>query len=119
MRKCPWIGAVTAGLAAGTVTGLFGGGGGIVLVPLLMLLCDLPQESIFPASIATVFPICLAVLAVTAFTGTLDISASIPYLLGSTAGGFLAGKWGQKIPVTWLHRGLGLFIFWGGIRYLC
>ena len=91
----------------------------MVLVPLLTLLTDLPQRSIFPASIATILPICMTVLAVTILTGTLDISASLPYLLGSAAGGFLAGKWGQKIPVTWLHRGLGLLILWGGVRYLC
>ena len=25
----------------------------------------------------------------------------------------------SQIPAKWLHRGLGIFILWGGIRYLC
>ena len=41
------------------------------------------------------------------------------YLAGSAAGGFLAGIFGKKIPVLWLHRILGIFILWGGIRNLC
>ena len=38
--------------------------------------------------------------------------------LGSALGGSLAGLWGKKIPTRWLHRGLGVLILWGGIRYL-
>ena len=41
------------------------------------------------------------------------------YLAGSAAGGLLAGIFGKKIPVLWLHRILGIFILWGGIRNLC
>ena len=33
-------------------------------------------------------------------------------------GGVLAGMFGKKIPTVWLHRGLGILILWGGIRYL-
>jgi len=33
--------------------------------------------------------------------------------------GLLAGKYGERIPAHWLHRGLGVLILWGGIRYLC
>ena len=40
-------------------------------------------------------------------------------ILGSMAGGLLAGWTGNRIPVKWLHRILGILIIWGGIRYLC
>lgn len=118
MRKHKYMGILLAGLGAGTVTGLFGAGGGMVLVPLLTLLTDLEDAQIFPSSITIILPICLVCLTITAITGTLAFQEALPYLFGSAAGGFLAGKWGQKIPVKWLHRGLGLLILWGGIRYL-
>ena len=115
MRTCTW-GMLLAGLAAGTVTGLFGGGGGMVLVPLLMLLTDLREEQVFPASVGVILPVCGVCLLLS--PGGSWRSA-LPFLPGSLLGGILAGKWGGKIPVKWLHRALGVLILWGGIRYLC
>lgn len=117
MRKL--IGISIAGLAAGAVAGLFGAGGGMVLVPLLTMLTELSEEEIFPASISIILPICIVSLTVTALNGPIAWGQSVPYLLGSALGGYLAGRYGQKIPVAWLHRGLGILILWGGYRYLC
>ena len=109
-----WI----AGLCAGAVNGLFGAGGGMVLVPLLTVLTDLKEEEVFPASIVIILPICLVSLTVTAFTLGLELTGALPYLLGGAFGGVAAGLWGSRIPVKWLHRMLGILILWGGIRYL-
>ena len=118
LRSNP-VGLILAGAAAGAVNGLLGAGGGMVLVPLLgMLTCLAPRE-IFPASVAIIFPICLVSLSVTALTGELSWQQALPYLPGSAVGGILAGIWGKRIPVKWLHRGLGILILWGGVRYLC
>lgn len=119
MFQKKYIGPAVAGLAAGIVTGLFGGGGGMVLVPLLTALTDLDDRNIFPASIAIILPICLVSLAVTALREAIPWEAALPYLLGSAAGGVLAGKYGKRIPSIWLHRILGGMILWGGFRYLC
>lgn len=109
----------TAGLLAGFVTGLFGTGGGMVLVPLLTLLTDFSEEQIFPASISIILPVCVVSLALTALDGSLSWKDAFPYVLGGILGGIAAGKWGRRIPVFWLHRGLGILILWGGYRYLC
>lgn len=119
MKKPNRWGIALAGLCAGAVNGLFGAGGGMVLVPLLTLLTPMEDRAVFPASISIILPICLVSLAVTAATGEVAWQEALPYLLGSAAGGLLAGLWGKKIPTVWLHRGLGILILWGGIRYLC
>lgn len=119
MRKIVCLKAALAGLCAGAVTGLLGAGGGMVLVPLLTLLTPIPEEQVFPTSVSVILPICAVTLAVTAALGAVDWAAAMPYLLGSGLGGLLAGKFGKKLPVVWLHRLLGIFILWGGIRYLC
>ena len=110
---------ILAGACAGAVTGFFGAGGGMILVPMLMLFTDLEAESVFPTSLSVILPVCLVTLAVTAFRGGVSAAASLPYLAGSTIGGIAAGFLGPRIPVKWLHRLLGIFILWGGIRYLC
>ena len=118
MRKTKYWGMILAGAAAGTVNGLFGAGGGMVLVPLLMLLTSIKPEAIFPASISIILPICLVSLWVTAMNRALPWEEALPYLLGSAIGGVMSGIYGNKIPVKWLHRGLGVLILWGGFRYL-
>lgn len=119
MRKQSCLGIILAGIGAGAVNGLFGAGGGMVLVPLLTMLTSIEDSAVFPSSISIILPICLVSLAVTAITAEIAWQQALPYLIGSAAGGILAGLWGNKIPVKWLHRGLGILILWGGIRYLC
>ena len=119
MKHRKYLGLILAGLGAGTVNGLFGAGGGMVLVPLLSLLTDLEDQEIFSSSIAIILPICLVSLTVTGLQLGIPWGSALPWLLGSAAGGILAGLLGKKIPTSWLHRGLGILIVWGGIRYLC
>lgn len=117
MKK--YIGPVLAGIGAGAVNGLFGAGGGMVLVPLLTWLTELCDDEIFPASVSIILPICLVSLSLTFQKGAVPWDITWLYLLGSAAGGIIAGLLGKRIPTLWLHRLLGVLILWGGIRYLC
>ena len=119
MRKCKTLWVPLAGLCAGAANGLFGAGGGMLLVPLLGLSGVLDEKSVFPCSVSIILPITLVTLMIGWRKAPVDMAAALPYLVGSLVGGFAAGRWGKYIPVKWLHRGLGLVILWGGIRYLC
>jgi uncharacterized membrane protein YfcA len=118
MQKRSIGGIATAGIAAGIINGLFGAGGGMVLIPLLTLLTDLNDDELFSSSLAIMLPICIVALTATALHQPLPLRESIPYLVGSAVGGILAGMLQGKIPTIWLHRILGLLIIWGGVRYL-
>jgi uncharacterized membrane protein YfcA len=107
-----------AGTAAGVVNGIFGAGGGMVLLPLLRAGKILPEEALFPSSVAIILPICIVTLLCNGITG-LPWKAALPYLLGGAVGGILAATCGKRIPTLWLHRILGIMIIYGGIRYLC
>ena len=86
----------------------------MVLVPLLTALTDLKEEEVFPGSLSVILPVCVVSL----LLAGENWCASLPWLPGSFLGGYLAGKFGRNIPVKWLHKGLGLLILWGGVRYL-
>ena len=90
----------------------------MILVPLLSLLPDMPENRIFPSSVCIILPICAVSIFFSGAWNTLTFLQVFPYLLGSFLGGIAAGIWGRRIPALWLHRGLGILILWGGIRYL-
>ena len=111
-------GAALAGLGAGILNGLFGAGGGMVLSPLLTQLTDLDDQTVFPCSVAILFPICIISLLFSRGWESFCLQQALPYLIGSFLGGICAGFWGKYIPVKWLHKVLGILIVWGGLRYL-
>ena len=75
------FGLYLSGLGAGIVNGLFGAGGGMVLVPLLTGLTDLEEDQIFPSSVAIILPICLISLFMSANVTSLSWSELLPYFL--------------------------------------
>jgi len=107
-----------AGGAAGLINGLFGAGGGMVLVPLLGSKSGVEEDERFSASVAIITPICIISL-LFSLPWQVTFQEVLPYLIGSAVGGIAAGIWGRKIPTIWLHRALGAVILWGGVRYLC
>ena len=110
--------SLAAGAAAGAVNGLFGAGGGMVLVPLLSRKTEFEGSEVFSSSVLIILPISLVSLGIS--TGwQLPWSQAWPYLAGGIPGGILAAIVSKRIPVVWLHRILGAMICYGGIRYLC
>ncbi|MBQ3491541.1 MAG: TSUP family transporter [Oscillospiraceae bacterium] len=107
-----------AGAAAGLINGLFGAGGGMVLVPMLGKKAGISEQERFPASVAIIAPVCVVSLLLSGSRNNTFLQV-LPYLLGGAVGGVAAGLWGKRIPTVWLHRMLGALILWGGIRYLC
>ena len=117
--KNKYVGIILAGISAGAVNGLFGAGGGMVLVPLLSLLTDLNDREIFTSSVCIILSFCLVSLALTYQSGIVTVDTILIYLLASAIGGLLSGVFGKKIPTILLHRLLGILIIWGGVQYLC
>ena len=116
MKKKSWLGMALSGLAAGAVAGLFGAGGGMVLVPLLTLLTPLEESEVFPSSITIILPICLVTLAVSAAVGTVPWQDALPYLFGSAAPpGSGHSDFVGRIPVFMLLESLPVALIVGTV----
>lgn len=105
-----------SGAAAGAANGLFGAGGGMILVPLLTRWAALPDKKAFATSISIIAPLCLVSIVVYCMQGSMDFMQALPYLIGGFLGGLIGGKLFKKVPAKFLHRALGLIIIYGGIR---
>ena len=106
------------GALAGFVNGFFGAGGGMLVVPLLIVLVGLADKQAFSSAISIILPLTIVSLVIYAKNGALDIKAALPYLLGGAGGGVLAGLWFRKVSARFLHIALGLLILFGGVRLL-
>ena len=107
-----------SGTLGGIVNGLFGGGGGMVLVPLLTRWCGIEEKKAFATCVAVIFPFCVLSAGIYWLRGGLDLLAALPYLLGGAIGGFLGGRLYGRISTVWLRRLFALFLFYAGVKYL-
>ncbi len=107
-----------SGALAGLATGLFGGGGGMVLVPLLLSFCGLEEKRAFAASVAIICPLCLTAALVYGRWNALPLRAALPYLIGGLLGGALGGLWFRRVSPVFLRKSLALLLLYGGVRCL-
>lgn len=117
-KKGTILRSALAGGAAGLVNGFFGGGGGMVLVPLLAGWCGLDQRKAFATSVAVILPLCGLSAAIYLFRGGVDLMAALPYLLGGLVGGFLGGTLFRRMNMVWLRRIFALLLLYGGAKAL-
>jgi uncharacterized membrane protein YfcA len=100
---------VLTGLLGGLLSGLFGVGGGIVMVPLLMWLVRMDQRRAAATSLVAIVP-GAAVGALSYFLrGDVDILAGLLIAAGGMAGSILGTKWLRTLPLgvlRWLFIGL-------------
>lgn len=110
--------AALAGGMAGLANGFFGGGGGMLLVPLLVSKCGLDQRKAFATSVAIILPLCILSSAIYLFRGNLDLYAALPYLAGGLLGGFVSGKVFKNLNMSWLRKAFVLLLLYGGVKSL-
>ena len=91
-KRGTWLRAGLTGAAAGAVNGLFGAGGGMLLLPLLHRLTDLREHEAFACSVCTMLPLSVVSLVVYWLRGGEFLTAALPYLAGGALGGPFQGE---------------------------
>ena len=89
---------LACGTAVGLANSLFGGGGGMIAVPLLQK-TGLEEKRAHATAILLILPVSLLSFILYVWQGLYDASVLIPTALGVTAGGFLGAKLLGRMPV--------------------
>ena len=87
------------GIFVGLLSGFFGGGGGMIVVPLLVYALGLEEKQAHATAIFTILPICITSSVVYIANGSVDYAklgfASIGFVLGGVLGALLLKKMGN------------------------
>lgn len=87
-----------SGLMTGVVNGLFGGGGGMVAVPLLKNLLGYSEKRSHATAILIIAPVCAASAVIYIISGYFRADVVIPAAAGAVAGGFIGAKLLGALP---------------------
>lgn len=85
----PRVRLVFVGLLAGVTAGLFGVGGGLVIVPALVAFCRRDQREAVATSLLAIAPLAIAGVTGYALHGQIDILLAAPLAVGAVIGAWM------------------------------
>lgn len=105
------------GLAAGILSGLVGIGGGIIVVPALVLLLGFSQHQAQGTTLALMVPP-IGILAVWQYyqQGHVDVRIAALVCVGFVVGGWLGARWANELPELTLRRIFSVVMVLVGIK---
>lgn len=108
---------VLIGLATGLLSGGFGVGGGIILVPLLLAV-GMDRHRAHATSLASIFPIAVAGAVSFGLSGEVDLDLGIAVGLGGVVGSLVGASVMHRLSTRSLSIFFGLVILAAGIRMI-
>ncbi len=102
----------------GIINGLFGGGGGMIVVPTLTKFFGLNQKQAQATALFVILPISIASAIIYLVYNTIDFSLAWPVITGIVVGGIIGAFALNKLSNKWVRAIFILFMFAGGITML-
>jgi uncharacterized membrane protein YfcA len=113
-----WIRVAVVGLFAGAASGLFGVGGGTIIVPGLVLVAGFSQKLATGTSLAAVVPISAAALVGYARGDSVDVQRGLWICLGAVVGTLVGTRLLRRTSDRWLQLGFAILLITTGLRML-
>jgi len=98
--KIALIWLIISGLFIGFVNGFWGGGGGMICVPILINLLKLPEKTGHATTILIMLPLCVSSFAVYLLSGSVDLYMAITVGVGFVLGGIIGALLLTKFNTT-------------------
>lgn len=109
-------GAALLGVAAGIFGGLFGVGGGLVMVPGLVLLMSMGQRRAHATSVAAIVASAAAAVVPLAREGKVHWDVAALLLVGGLVGALLGARLISRISEVWLARAFVVIVVIAAVR---
>ncbi len=110
---------IALGLLAGVASGMFGIGGGAVIVPILVTFLRFPQKVAVATSLGALLPPVGALAAFEYYVqGQLVVNSALPVALGLLIGAWFGARITIGLPSGTVKRLYGIFLIVTGLRFL-
>lgn len=106
----------TGGLIAGFFNGLFGSGGGTIIVPFLEKFLKLNPKKSHATAILIIFGFTVVSLLFYGFSKSLDFFLALKASVGGIIGGVVGAKLLSKLTFGTIHKIFGLFMIAAAVR---
>lgn len=107
------------GATAGILAGLFGIGGGIVIVPMLVFFLKFtPGKAIGTSLAAMLLPVGILAVMKYAKSGDVDYKIAAAMAFGIFVMAFVGAHIGLSVGGTWISRGFGVLLVFVGFKFL-
>ena len=93
--------AMISGVGLGAVNGFFGGGGGMIAVPILSGALGYSGKQAHATAILVIAPVCLVSALIYIIGGFTRADVIIPATIGNVTGGLVGAELLGKIPEIW------------------
>lgn len=110
--------AVVTGVIAGIVNGLFGGGGGMIVVPMLVKLLNCPPKKAHATALIIILPLSIVSGIIYAVFGSLNLRIGLPVGAGVIVGGVLGAFLLSKLSAKWVIIIFSVVMAGAGIKML-
>ena len=104
------------GIFTGFVNGIFGSGGGTLLVPILNNIVDVEEHKSHATTLAIIIFLTSASSVIYISKGTYDISLTVKVAIGSVIGGIIGAKLLSKVTGKFLRISFGAIMIIASIR---
>jgi uncharacterized membrane protein YfcA len=108
--------AAVLGLLAGFLSGLFGVGGGILIVPVLVIAMRMDQRLAHGTSLAAVLPIAVSGVVGFALEGSVDWPVALALVAGAMGGAVIGTHWLHRLPTHVLAYGFAALLLASAVR---
>ena len=112
-----WVKLIT-GAIIGFVNGFWGGGGGMICVPLLQNIIKLPEKKSHATTLLIMLPLSISSLVVYLLHGNLPLIDAVQIGSGFVIGGIIGACILKKISNKWLGYVFSIIIIIGGLKML-
>lgn len=117
-KNIPIIWLIIAGLVIGFVNGFWGGGGGMICVPVLTSILKLPEKVGHATTLLVMLPLSIASFVVYLLGGSINWTLAVEVGAGFIVGGILGAILLKKINNVVLKIIFACIIIAGGIKLL-
>lgn len=106
------------GLVTGFANGLFGSGGGTIVVPCMERFLDVEEHKAHASAIAIILPLSLLSIGIYLWKTEVLWQTALWASCGGVVGGFIGAKLLSRVTGIWLHRIFGAFMIAAALRMI-